>query len=219
MGPTPNRQLHDGVNFDGSENYVALEATGGGQMAGLLLEVNKSRAVGTAKATTWCSSTAKPGRLRSTGPGRRRYSAPGLSNQRVRGPVSRVPPDRNRRPTHAGLVGAYRWFVHDPIRFTSSIRWTVEHGHANNFANEYASVAYWYQGEPHAPFPQFPERDDVRPPLPAIYDEAREAYFGALRDSMRHFPDPAPLYGVAALGELYYAGRFEKVLERLCASD
>ena len=57
-------------------------------------------------------------------------------------------------PDYAGLVGAYRWFVHDPIRFTRSLRWTVEHGHANNFANEYASVAYWYQTEPHAPFPR-----------------------------------------------------------------
>jgi len=48
-------------------------------------------------------------------------------------------------PDYAGLVGAYRWFVQDPIRFTRALRWTVEHGHANNFANEYASVAYWYQ--------------------------------------------------------------------------
>ena len=59
-------------------------------------------------------------------------------------------------PDHAGLVGAYRWFLHDPIRFTRRLKWTVEHGHANNFANEYASLAYWYQTEPHAPFPPFP---------------------------------------------------------------
>ncbi len=31
---------------------------------------------------------------------------------------------------------------------------TIEHGHANNFENDYSSVAYWYQLEPHAPFPQ-----------------------------------------------------------------
>ena len=61
-------------------------------------------------------------------------------------------------PDHAGLVAAYRWFVHDPIRFTRALRWTVEHGHANNFANEYASVAYWYQTEPHAAFPPLPGR-------------------------------------------------------------
>ena len=37
-----------------------------------------------------------------------------------------------------------------------SIRATIEHGHANNFANHYSSAAFWYQTEPHAPFPQLP---------------------------------------------------------------
>jgi len=50
----------------------------------------------------------------------------------------------------------YRWFVHDPVRFRRSIRWTIEHGHANNFENDYSSVAYWYQTEPHKPFPVLP---------------------------------------------------------------
>jgi hypothetical protein len=50
----------------------------------------------------------------------------------------------------------YRWFVHDPIRFRKSIRWTIEHGHANNFENDYSSVAYWYQTEPHKTFPPIP---------------------------------------------------------------
>ena len=70
-------------------------------------------------------------------------------------------------PDWAGLVGAYRWFVQDPIRFTRSLRWTVEHGHANNFANDYASVAYWYQTEPHATFPALPARVALRPPAAA----------------------------------------------------
>ena len=93
----------------------------------------------------------------------------------VRRPVSRLPSDRVAGLR--GLVGAYRWFVQDPIRFTRSLRWTVEHGHANNFANEYASVAYWYQTEPHAPFPPLPARDALRPPFPAAYEEARTAFF------------------------------------------
>lgn len=43
----------------------------------------------------------------------------------------------------------YRFFVTDPIRFKKSIRYTIEHGHGNNFENDYSSVAYWYQQEPH----------------------------------------------------------------------
>ena len=59
----------------------------------------------------------------------------------------------------AGLCTGWVSRLPSSIRFTRALRWTVEHGHANNFANEYASVAYWYQTEPHAPFPALPTRD------------------------------------------------------------
>ncbi len=117
-------------------------------------------------------------------------------------------------PDWAGLVGAYRWFVHDPIRFTRELRWTVEHGHANNFANDYASVAYWYQTEPHATFPALPARDALRPPLPPAYDEAREAFLGAVGEAVRTFSGPA-IHRLAAIGESFYAGRFDETLRRL----
>jgi hypothetical protein len=50
----------------------------------------------------------------------------------------------------------YRFFVTDPIRFRRSIRMTLEHGHGNNKANDYSSVAFWYQREPHAGLPPLP---------------------------------------------------------------
>jgi hypothetical protein len=53
----------------------------------------------------------------------------------------------------------YRWWLADPIRFERSLAWTIEHGHDNNYANDYTSLAYWYQTEPHAPFPALPVRD------------------------------------------------------------
>jgi hypothetical protein len=62
----------------------------------------------------------------------------------------------------------YRLFVNDPIRFRSSLRVTVEHGHANDRGNDYCSVAYWYQAEPHAAFPPLPDAEARRPlPPPA----------------------------------------------------
>ena len=42
----------------------------------------------------------------------------------------------------------YRFYVNDPVRFRKSIRMTIEHGHANNFGNDYSSTAFWYQAEP-----------------------------------------------------------------------
>jgi len=54
---------------------------------------------------------------------------------------------------------AYRWHVPDPVPFKKSIRFLIEHGRGTppfTSGNYYYSVAYWYQTEPHAPFPQLP---------------------------------------------------------------
>ncbi|NOX38220.1 MAG: DUF2961 domain-containing protein [Calditrichaeota bacterium] len=50
-------------------------------------------------------------------------------------------------------VVAYRFHVADAIPFTSAFRFTIEHGHANQEVADYSSTAYWYQLEPHQPFP------------------------------------------------------------------
>lgn len=47
----------------------------------------------------------------------------------------------------------YRFHIQDPIPFRRRILVTCEHGHANDRADDWSSVAYWYQLEPHAPFP------------------------------------------------------------------
>jgi len=50
-----------------------------------------------------------------------------------------------------GRIAAYRWHLTDPVRFRDSLRITIEHGHANAEVADYATVAYWYQHEPHRP--------------------------------------------------------------------
>ena len=56
----------------------------------------------------------------------------------------------------AGRVSAYRWHIEDAIPFTKSLKVTIEHGNQNDTEADYSSVAYWYQTEPHAPFPALP---------------------------------------------------------------
>ncbi len=48
-----------------------------------------------------------------------------------------------------GYNTSYVFYVTNPVRFTKSIRASIEHGHGNHLSNEYSSVAYWYQKEPH----------------------------------------------------------------------
>jgi hypothetical protein len=51
-----------------------------------------------------------------------------------------------------GKIATYRYNVGDAIPFRKSIRFTIEHGHANTEIADYSSVAYWYQKEPHKKF-------------------------------------------------------------------
>jgi hypothetical protein len=47
-----------------------------------------------------------------------------------------------------GKQSIYRYHVEDPIRFKKKILVTIEHGHANKLANDYASTAYYYLAKP-----------------------------------------------------------------------
>ncbi len=60
----------------------------------------------------------------------------------------------------------YRFHLDSPIPFTKSIRATIEHGHANHRSDNFYSVAYWYQTEPHAAFPRLPPLEQR---IPKIY--------------------------------------------------
>ena len=110
----------------------------------------------------------------------------------------------------------YRWYVHDPIHFSRSIRWTIEHGHANNFANDYSSVAYWYQ-TPQATLPPLPAADDMLPPLDEPYEEALERVFGMVRRYMGDRGDPelaiASFWAACDAGEALYKGDFQAALD------
>ncbi len=57
----------------------------------------------------------------------------------------------------------YRFHIPDPVPFKKSIRVTIEHGHANDRSDYYSSVAYWYQTEPHVPYPALPAEDKRLP--------------------------------------------------------
>jgi len=69
----------------------------------------------------------------------------------------------------AGRIAAYRFHVLDAIPFRKSIRFTIEHGHDNEERADYSSTAFWYQREPHLPFPPAapaPQRIPLRVAVP-----------------------------------------------------
>ena len=71
-----------------------------------------------------------------------------------------------------GYSVSYRFHGPDPVRFAERIRVSIEHGHANHLADDWASTAYWYQLPPRAAVTIQPlaERLPTRPvgdPAPA----------------------------------------------------
>ena len=56
----------------------------------------------------------------------------------------------------------YRWHIMDPVNFSRDLRVTIQalgwwpNGRYQPLGDDIASIAFWYQREPHAEFPQFP---------------------------------------------------------------
>ncbi len=63
--------------------------------------------------------------------------------------------------------GLYRWHIPDPIRFDKDLKVTIQAlgwrdgGRYLPLQDDIASVAYWYQKEPHQAFPKLPNKDQL----------------------------------------------------------
>ena len=63
--------------------------------------------------------------------------------------------------------GMYRWHITDPIRFEQDLRVTIQAlgwrsgGRYLPMQDDIASTSFWYQAEPHAPFPALPSKDGL----------------------------------------------------------
>jgi hypothetical protein len=67
--------------------------------------------------------------------------------------------------------GLYRFHVMDPIRFEEDLRVTIQalgwrsamdgQGRYLPLQDDISSVGYWYQAEPHAPFPELGDRNTL----------------------------------------------------------
>ena len=61
--------------------------------------------------------------------------------------------------------GLYRWHIMDPVRFEKDLKVTIQAlgwrsgGRYLPLQDDISSVSFWYQAEPHAPFPKLPEKD------------------------------------------------------------
>ncbi|MEI7808412.1 MAG: DUF2961 domain-containing protein, partial [Verrucomicrobiota bacterium] len=76
-----------------------------------------------------------------------------------------LPPDQIYQPGQR--FGLYRWHIADPVRFQKDLRVTIQalgwqkDGKYLPLEDDISSVAFWYQKEPHTPFPPLPSRKEL----------------------------------------------------------
>ncbi|MEO7143090.1 MAG: glycoside hydrolase family 172 protein [Bryobacteraceae bacterium] len=143
------------VNLTGKDNYVFVDAQGRGQFVGVVLSVQ-------GYATGWwgegddmffIDGERFPPSIHGTGLEDYFNNGWGFQEE-FNYPFIGYSLKGNGDWT--GQNTMYRFHIPDPIYFKKSLRATIEHGHANHRADDYSSTAYWYQTEPHKPFPPLP---------------------------------------------------------------
>jgi len=146
-----------GKNLNGEDNYVFLEASGKGHFVGVThaVEQNSDGWFGEGDDMIFIDGDAAP-TINGTGTedyynGAWDFYGQTFANLRQGAPYI-VDPERT-----GGRYCLYRWHTESPITFEKSIRVTIEHGHANDRADNFYSTAFWYQTEPHAKFPSLPD--------------------------------------------------------------
>lgn len=180
----------EGKNPSDADNYVLLEAEGRGHVVGVQYYCDSPGPIwyGEGDDMWRIDGEPWPGSLHGTGT-EDFFNASWSPNELYAHPYfgyARVP----RSLGWLGRVHCYRFFLEDPILFSHQVRGSIEHGHANCLALDLASVAYWYQTEPHRPFPPLPprERRQNMPPIGPV-----EVH--RWRDAWRREMGGGPLWG------------------------
>jgi hypothetical protein len=153
-------------NLNGEGNYVWLAAAGRGHYVGVTMSVvqNQDYWWGEGDDMFFIDGATEP---TITGTGSEDYFSGAYDFQKpfsyalYGAPVVGV-------ERAGGRSSVYRFHLDSPMPFTKSIRATIEHGHANTRSDNYYSVAYWYQSEPHAAFPALPPVEERLPKLYAV---------------------------------------------------
>jgi hypothetical protein len=192
------------------KNYLLADIEGRGQYVGTVLSVylTSSGWFGEGDDLFFIDGEKEPS-LRGTGT--EDYFCDGWGFREQAGPFYGAPLWEGDNTGDRGSV--YRWHIADPVAFTKSLRVEIEHKGAQGFPDGtgtgfierddlFSSVAFWYQLEPHKPFPPLPSGQKRLP----FHDEAILKGHDAVA-SAKHSDDPIevqPLGGVTDGKQLFF---------------
>lgn len=158
--PNTAQHLPDGKNRDGATNYVYCETRGRGHLMGVTLGVVQNAEswmgegddmifvddpstpviIGTGTEDYFLGSWNFGGRMGAHPFAHHQYGAPLIQS-----------PERI-----GGRYCLYRFHGDNPVTFTRYLKHTMEHGHANDRADNFYSCCFWYQDQPATGFPPLP---------------------------------------------------------------
>ena len=168
-GSPKNSQLGNmrDPNLTGDDNFVMLDAEGHGSYVGLYLTIDNIAGgwYGEGDDMIFVDGVKWPPTYPGTGH-EEVFNSGACPDGEFWGLYTGFYLIENLNGSWGGKNQMYRFYVNDPVRFQKSIRVTIEHGHNNNFENDYTSTAFWYQEDPHKAFPAMPAAKDRLPAWP-----------------------------------------------------
>ncbi|MCG2462376.1 DUF2961 domain-containing protein [Flavobacteriaceae bacterium F89] len=165
-------KINNKQNVNGEDNYVIIEAKGKGQFIGVTQSIlqNQGDWWGEGDEMIFIDGDKNP-TITGTGSedyylGAWCYGNCGINPFGSSTPTfaySEYGNPKNGNDDTGSEWMVYRFHSESPIVFNKSIKMTIEHGHANHRSDNFFTVGYWYQTEPHAEFPKLPVVEDRIP--------------------------------------------------------
>jgi hypothetical protein len=159
--------VNEKTNQSGRDNYVWMEAAGHGQYLGVTMSIlqNQDGWWGEGDDMFFIDGAKKPS-IVGTGAedyflGAWGFEGGPFSYQTYGAPVV-------GKELAGGRSSVFRFHLDQPVPFRKSFKATIEHGNANHRSDNFYSVAYWYQAEPHQAYPGLPNVEHRIPALQTV---------------------------------------------------
>jgi len=159
--------VNDRKNLNGDGNYVWMEATGHGHFVGVTMSIlqNQDAWWGEGDDMFFIDGETSPS-INGTGSEDYFLGAWAFGDHSFSYGLYGAPVKGEEKA--GARTSVSRFHLDSPIAFTKSLRATIEHGHGNHRSDNFYSVAYWYQTEPHASFPTLPALEQRVPKIFAV---------------------------------------------------
>lgn len=155
VGPNA-RGKEERLNISGDENYVILDVKGKGHYVGCCLHIDTNRPGwwGEGDDMFFIDGERWPPSLHGTGT--EDYFCGAWCYNFLSQPYSTPYHGYHFKgnPDGSGKHSQYRFHIEDPVYFERSLRFSIEHGHGNDWQGDWSSTAYWYQVGRKQPLPE-----------------------------------------------------------------